>query len=318
MSKVCLPDARDPVPFVGGELGDGGDAGPGAELPDLVGAQPWHQGEVVVGDPPLVALRSPLADVAVLDRQRIRRNPVGAGDDEPCLGGTVVGGEVGQPERGPGLVTEHDVDPVSNTTLAAGQLLGVLAQLEDGRRPDVGGELGVLGFVGESSERARCRHPGEEVGMSPPDGAGARPVDEGRLVDHVRPRCECFLGQGRSRLKFVACRDLSDLEALGTESRQIRHLVLDPPALDDRLLLIVVRRPRTGAMDHLERELGQVAALQKADEVARTEDQPSVVNVHPPTSWHRCCHRPGRAPSVLPLAGLGRPSGLRVYRCLRC
>ena len=94
-----LPDARDPVPFVGGELGDGGDAGPGAELPDLVGAQPWHQGEVVVGDPPLVALRSPLADVAVFDRQRIRRNPVGAGDDEPCLGGTVVGGEVGQPER---------------------------------------------------------------------------------------------------------------------------------------------------------------------------------------------------------------------------
>ena len=132
------------------------------------------------------------------------------------------------------------MDPVGNATLAAGQLFGVLAQLEDGGRPDVGGELGVLGLVGEGSERTWSRHSGEEVGMSPPDGAGARRVHECRLVDHVRPGRECFGRQGRSRLKFVAYGDLGDLETLGTEPGQIGLLVLVPPALDDRLLAVVV------------------------------------------------------------------------------
>lgn len=107
---------------------------------------------MIVVDPALVTLCSPATDGTVLDREWVGGDTDGQCPDEPPLGGTVVGGEVGEPERDPRVVAEDDVDPVGNTTLQAGQLLGIVTKLEDGGRTDVGGELGVLGLIGEAAQ----------------------------------------------------------------------------------------------------------------------------------------------------------------------
>ena len=157
------------------------------------------------------------------------------------------------------------------------ELLGVLAQLQDGGRPDVGGEFGVDGFVGEGAERTRGRDLFEEVGVPPPDGSRVVHVDESRLVDDVRSGRERIPGLLRPFFKLSSVGDLDDRETCGTELLQIVPLVLDPPTLDGRCSLIVLRGPQTAAPSHGEGELREMAALEESDEVARAQHQPAAV-----------------------------------------
>ena len=100
----------------------------------------------------------------------------------------VVGHEVvhAAAVRGPRAAAQHDVQELRLPALDRRQLLHVGADLEDGRRLHVAGELGVRHLVVPGAERAvrlaRLVIPAEqEVRVAAPG-----PVEERRLVDDVR------------------------------------------------------------------------------------------------------------------------------------
>jgi hypothetical protein len=112
----------------------------------------------------------------------------GSGRDgllELALGHPVVGHEVGDPERldVAGLAPEVDVHALGEAALDARQLVDVRADLEEGARLRVAGELRVRDLVAPGPEGARGAgrlDAEEEVGVAAPAA-----VEEGRLEDDV-------------------------------------------------------------------------------------------------------------------------------------
>src|ERR1035437_8961691 len=129
----------------------------------------------------------------MFDRLGIGHHAVGASIDEASLGRPEVGAEFGQPERDLLLSAEHDMDEFGRVALVAGELFGVLAELENRGGADLAGELGVLRFVGVAAEQTWFRGPGQEVGVSSPDRAFSAGLDEGSLGDQARPSARALL-----------------------------------------------------------------------------------------------------------------------------
>ncbi|MEQ9398178.1 MAG: hypothetical protein RJQ04_03330 [Longimicrobiales bacterium] len=152
----------------------------------LLSRDPCHQRQVVVGSPLFLAPGSPPTQAAV-----VARLGIGVGEvvtdhrgPEASLHRPVVGGEVGHAKRlGPSpRPTEGEVHRLRYHTLHSGEQLRVEADLEDGARLRLPGELGVHDLVRPTTEVARTLDAPEEVGAPLP-----APVVEDTLVDDVGP-----------------------------------------------------------------------------------------------------------------------------------
>ena len=170
-------------PSAGGEGGERVDPGDG-ELAGLVAAEAGHPAEVVVVLAPALAGLVPAAHAAVADGQRVGDRLVGQRGEEAGPHGAVVGGHLGGADRGPLLAAEDHVHVLGLGALEAGDLLGVEAELQDGRRLHLAGQLGVLGLVAPGPEVAGAIDLAEEVGVAPPQHVVPL-VEEGGLEDDV-------------------------------------------------------------------------------------------------------------------------------------
>ena len=217
-------DAGDgEVAFGGGEGGERVDPG-GGQLAGLVAAEAGHPAEVVVVLAPALAGLVPAAHAAVADGQRVGDRLVGQRGEEAGPHGAVVGGHLGGADRGPVLAAEDHVHVLGLGALEAGDLLGVEAELQDGRRLHLAGQLGVLGLVAPGPEAAGAIDLAEEVGVTPPQHVVPL-VEEGGLEDDVGAVSHGLRCLGLSLAEGVEAigaggglGDLDDVEALGLEA----------------------------------------------------------------------------------------------------
>ncbi len=296
-------------------------------------ARPGDEAQVVVVAPADAAHRAPAADVAVLDRLRVgaggrvgdRRRGVAAQADgrlELRLHAPVVGHVVVDPElvRGALAPAEDDVQVLGLPALDGRQLLDVGADLEDRRRLDVAGELGVGDLVVPRPQRGVRLTGGvaaaeEEVGVAAPG-----PVEERRLVHDVRAaahRGDRLLGRGAQLGTGVARRrladglerrdgrpvlvDLDDPEPRLAEVLEVPLLVLDAALRDEVDGGIVADRLADEAREGRALELEPVVAGEEPDEIGRGVDGASVDQLHARPSYG-----PG-VPARVSRAGVRRP-----------
>ena len=166
-------DPRDVVVGERGQFGHGGDAAV-EQPPGLLRSQSGHEGEVVVLLPATVAGGTPGADGAVRHRPRVGVDPGRHRRLEAGLRRPVVGGDISQTNRHLLPTAQHDMEVLRGDALDTLQLLGVLAQLQDGRGPDVSSEFRVLGLelklpsaLGRSTRERKSACP-RHMGPSPP------------------------------------------------------------------------------------------------------------------------------------------------------
>ena len=165
-----------------------------------------YEAEVIVGAPPCDAFGRPATDVAVLDWLRVRPNRRERGrrrirerGQEPLASAAVIGHEVvdAEPFDGACAPAERDVHPLRPDALEPLELVHVGADLEDGARLDVTGQLRVGHFVVPGSPAGRPVRrldPEQEIRV-----AAERAVEERGLVDDVRAgghRLDRLLGSG--------------------------------------------------------------------------------------------------------------------------
>ena len=264
----------------------------------LPARDPGDEAQVVIGPPAIAAGRPPAAHVAMGDgvrvgvRGRVGRcagTPLVGRGQEVCLHAAVVGHEVVDAEHD-GLAyapAEGHVEPLWLPALDPGQLVDVRADLDDGRRLDVPGELGVGHLVMPGAEGA-VRLPGrvidaeEEVRVTAP---GA--VEEGRLVDDVRPVEHGAEGELRGLVEAgprvrgrAVARDLDNPPAGCPEVGQVALLVLVPARLDELDGRVAPDGLRDQAGQRRPLELEAVPAGEVAHEVGRGVDGSTVDELH--------------------------------------
>ena len=263
--------------------------------PPLAGGDPGDEAQVVVRSPSGRTLRRPATDVAVLDRLRVcrrgrigRRRLVGERGQESVACAAVVGHVVvdTQPLDGPGTPAEGDVEPLRLHALDAFQLVDVGADLEDRARLHVARQLGVrdLVVVRAPAGRAVGRVDAEqEVGV-----AAERPIEEGRLVDHVvRRRAIASMVAAAAARSWSPRSAMEPSCSISTATRPSRaqvgqeaRFVLEAALADDVELRIVADRTidetgRGGAF-----ELGQMLAGEEGDKVSGGIDGSAVDAIH--------------------------------------
>ncbi len=252
------------------------------------------EAQVIVGPPALHAFGRPAADIAMLDWLRVRRGRgvrrrrlVGHRRQESALGAAVVGHVVVDPQSldGPGAAAESDVEPFRPDALDPLQLVDVRADLEDGARLDVAGELRVGHLVVvRPPDRRPCLvvDTQQEVGVAAP-----RPVEERRLVDDVGARGHRVDRLGGGGTELVAAildgaieLDRDGLATGGGEVGEIALFVLEPALADDVELGVVAHGAPHEAGERRALELGQVLAGEVRDEVGGGVDRSPIDRLH--------------------------------------
>ena len=262
---------------------------------------PGDEAQVIVAAAAGSAFGRPTTDIAVLDGFRVRARRwvgrwrlVGKRPEEAVSCAAVVGHEVVDPEplHRPGAAAERDVQPLGTDILDPLELVDVRADLEDGARLDVAGELriGDLVVVRAPARRPLGRvHPQQEVGM-PAEGA----VEEGRLIDHVGAgghRLDGHGGRGTESLAAIRRRPVGrDLDHVAARRAQIGEeprLMLEAAATDDVELRVGAHRPTDEAGQRRALELGQMLTGEIGDEVRGRIDRPAVDTIHAPKPYQR-------------------------------
>ena len=271
------------------------------ECSPLTSGDPGDQAQVVVRAAAGDAFGGPATDVAVLDRLGVgagrrvgRRRLIGERGEEAVACTAVVGHEVVHPQAldRPRAAAKCHVQPLGPDALDPLELVDVRADLEDGARLDVAGELrvGDLVVVRPPARRlVRVVHPEQEVGV-----AAQRAIEECRLVDHVgasRHRVDGLRGGGAELLAAVGDRavllDLDDVAAGRAQLREEARLVLEAPSADDVELRVVAHRPLDEPGQSRALELGQVLAGEVGDEVRGRIDRPAVDAIHAAQPYQR-------------------------------
>src|SRR5207253_3553696 len=125
-------------------------------------------------------------------------------------------------------VAQDQAQVLGRDALYGGELLGVDATLQDGRRLGFAGELGVGHLVAIRAERARPVDSHQEVWMAAPPA-----VEEGALVDDAGavPHGGDHLGVrfGQASDGAVRERELHYPAAAGPQAVQVPRFVLQPP-----------------------------------------------------------------------------------------
>ena len=197
----------------------------------------------------------------------------------------VVGGVVGHAE-GDRLALHAAEGQVHLPGLASLQLphhVGVEAELQDGGRRRVAGELGVPDLIAPPAEVAGLLHPLQEVRV-----AEATSVEEHRLVDDVGPgahRRQSLVAPADAALlvgQILVPLDLDDREPVAVKGLQEALLVLHAPpgdAVQDR---VRANGPRELAPRRRALEVSEVRTLEVRDEVCRGVHETPVDSLHGP------------------------------------
>ena len=272
--------------------------GPLLERAALPARDPGDEAQVVVGAAAIAAGRPPAAHVAMRDGVRVGvQRRVGRQADSPLVGrsqevrlhAAVVGHVVVDAEHDglAGAPAERDVKALGLPALDAGQLVDVRADLDDGRRLDVPGELGVGHLVVPGTEGAvrlpwRVIDAKQEVRVTAPG-----PIEERRLVDDVRPVEHRAERELRGLVEAGPCvrgravaRDLDDPPATRPEVGQVARLVLEPARLDELDGRVVPDGLRDQAGQGRPLELEAVTAGEEAHQVGRGVDGGTVDELH--------------------------------------
>jgi len=228
---------------------------------------------MAVGQAAIVTGRSPRADAAVGDRERVRLDPNRESILEPTFRCPEIGREFNEPQRYSLVTTEHDMDVLRWASLEASQLLGVLTELEHGRGPHPSSQLGVLGLIREGPELAFGLDAANKIGMATPGRSTfIAGVEERRLIDDrdTGPQRPQRVIYGIIEALLV---HLNNAESGISDLSQICRLVLEAAALYHRKLGILSHGCDERAVCHRERLLGQVFAGEVSHEIGRAENK---------------------------------------------
>ena len=226
----------------------------------------------------------------------------------------VVGSVVGHAE-GDRLALHAAEGQVHLPGLASLQLphhVGVEAELQDGRRRRVTGELGIPDLIAPPAEVAGLLHPPQEVRV-----AEATPVEEHRLVDDVGAgayRRQSLVAPADAALlvgQILVPLDLDDREPVAVKGLQEALLVLHAPpgdAVQDRVGANGSRElaPRGRAL-----EVSEVRTFEVRDEVRRGVHETRVDSLHRPMLYG---HGAGNARSGGDVGTRGRGGSTRTIQ----
>ena len=185
--RARIVERRDERKLQGCETPAGRDP-TGLQGAALARRDPGNEREIVVGPPACRAQLAPAADVAVLDGLGVRRDGWIRGDGrgdlllEQAPGEPVVGHVVADPValHRSGAPAEGDVHPIGLAPLNSRERVDVRADLKQGTRLRVPGELGVDDLVAPRTESAPRLDAKQEVRVTEPAA-----VEERRLIDDV-------------------------------------------------------------------------------------------------------------------------------------
>src|SRR5207249_1991341 len=153
------------------------------------------------------------------------------------------------------------------------------AALQDGRRLRLARQLGIGDFVAVVPKLARPFDSDEEVGMATPAA-----VEERALIDDVGTRLH---GGDRLRMRLLQVgdralgkRELDGLQALRLEPGQMLAFVLQAATAEHVQHRVVTLGPRDLTASGSQLLLRQVLALEKARQIRRADDQPTLKELH--------------------------------------
>ncbi len=193
------------------------------------------------------------------------------GDDglEPGAHATVVRGEVVVAQRDLLAHPEQHVHALRRRALDGGDPVAVEAELEDVGRLLGAGQLGIERLVAPRAEARGSRNLQQEVGAAAPPARHER-----GLRDHVGARPHGVRGPARRGVEVPrsAERHVHDRAPLLPQALEVRALVLLALPPEEVALLVGQVRARPLPERHLERERGEVGALDVIVQVGGGED----------------------------------------------